>query len=389
MADDAFAALARASRAGVPAVMVTVASVTGSAPRAPGARMTVTRDGSFGTVGGGRLEFDAIAFARASLGSGGARAQLRRYALGASLGQCCGGAVELVFETVPPRGQWLNPVLRHDAADLPCVRIVPLAAASDIATEAGEHETRVFGALGADPLDEPVESIVGDALSGAASTSVHDLCLGARRIRCLVDPVRPTDWQIVVFGAGHVGAALVRALSGLACAIRWVDTRDDAFPAELPANVRCVCTDIPEAEVHAAGVATDFVVLTQSHALDQRLAEAILARGDFAYFGLIGSATKRRLFEHRLRARGAAPERLARMTCPIGVAGVSDKSPPAIALATAAQMMQAREVLRARGRVQGDVQGHAQGHERRPGGSVRPAHGDGAREFANREDAWQ
>ncbi len=80
--------------------------------------------------------------------------------------------------------------------------------------------------------------------------------------------------------------------------------------------------------------------MTHSHTLDQTLAERILRRADYAYFGLIGSHTKRKQFEHRLAARGIDPRQLARMVCPIGVPGIVDKSPETIAIAVAAQLLQ-------------------------------------------------
>ena len=104
-----------------------------------------------------------------------------------------------------------------------------------------------------------------------------------------------------------------------------------------------VCTDAPTAEVNAAAPGSYFLVMTHSHALDQELAEAILARSDFAYFGLIGSVSKRRAFEKRMKNRGVPPARFGAMTCPIGVPGISGKEPAAIAIAVAAEVLQARE----------------------------------------------
>ena len=68
-------------------------------PREVGAWMAVADGGVTGTVGGGHLEFDAIARARAALGGGGLEEEVR-YPLGPSLGQCCGGVVWLRFERV-------------------------------------------------------------------------------------------------------------------------------------------------------------------------------------------------------------------------------------------------------------------------------------------------
>lgn len=80
-------------------ILVTVARTSGSVPREVGAWMSVASDGVSGTVGGGHLEFDAIARARAAL-AGSELAVEVRYPLGPSLGQCCGGVVWLRFERV-------------------------------------------------------------------------------------------------------------------------------------------------------------------------------------------------------------------------------------------------------------------------------------------------
>ena len=119
-----------------------------------------------------------------------------------------------------------------------------------------------------------------------------------------LDPLRDPDIHIVLFGAGHVGRALVALLAGIPCHVTWVDERESEFPADVPANVSVVVTDMPESEVAAAPAGAYFLVMTHSHPLDQALAEAILRRGDFAYFGLIGSKSKRRRFERRMAARG-------------------------------------------------------------------------------------
>jgi xanthine dehydrogenase accessory factor len=95
--------------------------------------------------------------------------------------------------------------------------------------------------------------------------------------------------------------------------------------------------------VDSAAPGSYFLVMTHSHALDQELAESILARSDFAYFGLIGSLSKRRAFERRMENRGVPPARFRDMTCPIGVPGISGKEPAAIAIAVAAELLQARE----------------------------------------------
>jgi len=149
----------------------------------------------------------------------------------------------------------------------------------------------------------------------------------------------------VLFGAGHVGQALVRVLAYMPCTVSWADERDAQFPDNVPANVRVEPTDVPQAIVDEAPAGAFYLVMTHSHALDEQLCRHILRRGDFAYLGLIGSRTKRVKFERRLARRGVAPEALARMTCPIGVAGIHDKAPESIAIAVAAQLLQTRELI--------------------------------------------
>ena len=231
-------------------------------PRDNGTKMFVTASNVFGTIGGGHLEFKAIDIARNMILSSNARA-IHRFVLGATLGQCCGGVMNLAFEAV---------------AD---------------------------NSAGMEPITVPA-------------------------------PV----FHLVLFGAGHVGCAVVRILSELSCAIMWVDSREEQFPKDLPFNVQRVCTDEPTCEVDAAGAGSYFLVMTHSHALDQTLSERILKRSDFAYFGLIGSVTKRRQFERRLLGRGITPAQLASMHCPIGVAGIVGKEPATIAIAVAAEILQ-------------------------------------------------
>lgn len=155
---------------------------------------------------------------------------------------------------------------------------------------------------------------------------------------------RRLQWpELLLFGAGHVGTALVRALDGLPCRVTWVDTRDAQFPAYVPANTTIECTDTPEALIAAAPAGTSFLVMTHSHALDQLLSEQILKQPHAGWFGLIGSQTKRMQFEHRLRERGIASERIAAMVCPIGLPGISGKEPAVIAAAVTAQLLQVWE----------------------------------------------
>ncbi len=164
-------------------------------------------------------------------------------------------------------------------------------------------------------------------------------------------PAASPRFHLQLFGAGHVGRAIARALEPLDVSVNWIDEREDEFPAtffehggEWPAQIRRVCVDAVEAEVREAPPGAFFLVLTHRHDLDLRLTEAILKRGDFAFFGLIGSKTKRARFVHTLEARGVDAERIARMTCPIGLAGIEGKEPAVIAASVVAQLLAVRKL---------------------------------------------
>lgn len=331
-------ALVATTRGGRTAVLVTVASVKGSAPREPGARMLVADDAVTGTIGGGQLEYKAIAIARDVLASGSA-GDLRRFPLAASLGQCCGGVATLFFDPVAAGARWVDALAVRYRAGVACVVATPSRGAAQerrLVVDAGAIE----GSLGAEERDARASAIARRMLASGAPTGLASV---GDDDECLFDVVRPPALHIVLFGAGHVGRALVRTLAGCDGRIVWVDTRDDAFPATVPPNVECVGTDAPETEVAAAPAGAHFLVMTHSHPLDQALTEVILQRDDFAWFGLIGSVSKRRQFERRLRLLGVDPRRFVRMTCPIGIAGISSKEPAAIAIAVAAQVLQSRE----------------------------------------------
>jgi xanthine dehydrogenase accessory factor len=303
--------------ASAPAVLVTVAIVEGSGPREPGARMLVAASQLAGTVGGGHLELRAIAIGRAMLRDGRAR-HFERFALGPSLGQCCGGVVQLAFELVEPQQARMLAARRRDDS----WRLAALDGAPD-------------GAL----FDGAGRQLGGAAAPAFARTRGAHVMQEQDGRRWLVAPVLAPRAHLLLFGAGHVGAAVVRAMAHLPCTITWVDERDDMFPPDVPANVQVEATDAPEDLVAGAPAGASYLVMTHSHALDQRLAEAILARGDVGWFGLIGSKTKRKQFEHRLRARGADPARIEAMACPIGLAGISSKQPAVIAASVSAQLL--------------------------------------------------
>lgn len=330
------------------AVLITVAETRGSTPRETGAKMLVTPNAVSGTIGGGNLEYRAIEFARERLSRDTAetnRCELRRFPLGPALGQCCGGVAILHFEHLTqPIAPWAARLSelrrRHEAAVL-----VGRAEGDAGADKLVVTEQSRWGGLDDPALERAAARIARSLLQnrgGVGLTRPEAAPGGGEEGPLLLfEPLRPGDFRIVLFGAGHVGRALIRILGDLPCVVTWIDSREDQFPEHSPGNVTVSVREAPDLEVASAPKGSYFLIMTHSHPLDQNICEQVLRRGDFHYCGLIGSRSKRHKFEKRLLARGVEPGALAKLTCPIGVEGIEGKQPAEIAVAVAAQLLQA------------------------------------------------
>jgi len=282
---------------------VVIAQVRGSAPREVGAAMLVWPGGQSGTIGGGTLEYQATAAALAMLADGKA-ARLSQHALGPDLGQCCGGAVHLLTEIYDD------------------VRLSTCEGQEVIARPV------VAGAA----MTLPVQRLLNDA-RGQGQRPAPQLVAG-----WMIEPVARASHPVWIWGAGHVGRALVGALSSLPdLAITWVDTGPERFPHTVASGVTTLPAAAPARLVPHAPRAAHHLVLTYSHALDLDLCHRLLGHG-FASAGLIGSATKWARFRSRLGALGHAPAQIARIRCPIGDPALG-KHPQAIAIGVAASLL--------------------------------------------------
>jgi xanthine dehydrogenase accessory factor len=206
---------------------------------------------------------------------------------------------------------------------------------------------RIFDTIGGGHLEFKAMEIARDMLaSGSQHTRLERFSLGASLGQCcggvnvlLFEPMGQPQAHIAVFGAGHVGRALVPLLASLPCRVRWIDSREAEFPAHLPEGVTQVLTEDVIEEVDNLPAGSYCIVMTHNHQLDLELAAAVLKRGDFGYFGLIGSKTKRVKFEHRLRDRGFDAAALQRMRCPMGLTEVKGKLPMEIAVSIAGEVI--------------------------------------------------
>ncbi len=245
-------------------VMVTVTKAEGSTPREKGAQMLVTTRGYHGTIGGGTLEWLAMAEAQTLLGKPKSIRTLTK-SLGPDLGQCCGGRMTLRLES-------------FTSADI---------------VEVEQHAT-----------------------------------------------VNEEPTHLNLWGAGHVGRALVMALAPLPFKITWWDIRNNAFPTVVLDHVTC-----------RLGAPQDMqpglvLVMTHSHALDFDIVDFALRQAHFPQVGLIGSGTKATRFCKRLLEAGHETDALNRLTCPIGSKTIRSKLPAAIAASVAVQLLQWQEMLK-------------------------------------------
>ncbi|MEM7278687.1 MAG: xanthine dehydrogenase accessory protein XdhC [Pseudomonadota bacterium] len=322
--------LARITLAGDSAVIVTVAGIRGSAPRECGAKMLVTKSETFGTIGGGQLEHECTRLAVGMLGAGQSLS-VRKFSLGSSMGQCCGGVVDILFEPVDASARiWISQLQSLQDKQEPAI----------VATRTGERWAKFILAASTTrtPAGLPVKVFERARL-------LVDAQLGAEQFdEYFLEPVVPTDFNLLVFGAGHVGAAVVRALSAIDCNIRWVDSRAQMF-RKVPAGVQNVVTSEFASEVKGAPSGSFYLIMTHSHALDFEICDQVLRRGDAEYCGLIGSVSKRRRFEKSYKQQGMTDAQLKSLTCPIGVHGISSKKPAELAAAVTAELLQVRERL--------------------------------------------
>ncbi len=277
---------------------VVIAEVAGSSPREVGAAMLVWQgpDGTrqSGTIGGGALEYQAAAKAFGRQG-------LTRHALGPELGQCCGGAVTLLTEL-------------YDADAV-------------LALEGQEVIARGPGAC---PL---VVSRLIDRARARGESPAPQLLQG-----WLVEPVAHATQPLWIWGAGHVGRAVVGVLCDLPeFAITWVDTAETRFPQGIPPGVCRLPAVQPERAMPHAPDDAAHLILTYSHELDLALCHAALMHG-FRFCGLIGSDTKWARFRSRLKALGHLDAQINRICCPIGQKSLG-KHPQAIAIGVASQIM--------------------------------------------------
>lgn len=194
-----------------------------------------------------------------------------------------------------------------------------------------------------DSLDIPLGPEIGQCCGGRVDVALKRVTAGeAQRLKVKLEAEMTARPHVYLFGSGHVGHALARALSALPLKVHVVDTRPDEL-TNLPDNVQTHAVAMPEAVVRSAPNGSAFVILTHDHALDFLIAAEALQRADAPYIGMVGSKTKKARFRSWYLGEGYPAAPLDRLVLPIGGKafphGLGDKRPEVIAALAAAEIL--------------------------------------------------
>lgn len=313
------------------AVRVSVIKAEGSAPCRVGSAMTITESGFSGTIGGGALEMAALEAARKNLCDASEtleehwQRKERDFPLGPALGQCCGGRVRLLFERLT---------------------VAEAGAISVMVKTQSEQDILLRPLSGGHPMEQSGErTVISSEWPSSVQTVVQEIHAGTRpRTAMLVDdwfvePLGQCHEVLFLYGAGHVGRAVVHAFNGLPFEIFWVDTVSERYPQSIPKDVNQLISKNPADAVQYAPSGSWHVVMTFSHAIDFEVCQAVLERGDFAYAGVIASKTKRTRFLRKLHKAGFPEALVSRLHAPIGLGQLDGKEPAEIAISLAADLL--------------------------------------------------
>ncbi|MCY4303190.1 MAG: xanthine dehydrogenase accessory protein XdhC [Aestuariivita sp.] len=264
-------------------VRIVVVAQKGSTPRNIGTSMLVWKHGQAGTIGGGALEYDAVRAAQNQI-TNNIPTRLVHQALGPNLGQCCGGHVSLLSEL-------------FDSRSLPHL-VNNFFARSTLGTN-----TKMPAAV------TKYISVTQNSMKKLQPALIENW---------MIESTQQPAQLIWVWGAGHVGRALVNSLEPLpGIEITWVDTETSRFPQNTSSSITMLPQQNPASLCAHVPLNAQHFILTYSHKIDLDICDGLLKRG-FAYAGLIGSATKWSRFHKRLIAIGHKPKNITRINCPIG-----------------------------------------------------------------------
>ena len=292
--------------------LISVVAVAGSTPREVGATIVIRGNGMFhGTIGGGNMENSSINNALGMLAEKKVKHQLNKHLLGPDMGQCCGGSVSVLIEVFTP----------CDIDDVE--QFAVLEAAREFHTQVKISDAGLHRKV----IEPATKQKLGLSLKGE-----------------LLEHFGETNIPVYIFGAGHVGKALMLQMASLPFDVTWVDNRKKEFPKHAPANFRMCHFEKPEKALHDAPKNAQILILTHDHDLDFDIALTALSLRKFAYVGMIGSKTKGARFRSKFKKAGLTIPEISQLTSPIGIEGIKSKKPAAIAVSVVADFLTRLEI---------------------------------------------
>lgn len=249
------------------------------------------------------------------------------------------------------KDNWIQILAELERKGEPCVMVTVVEHKGSTPRDSGTKmlvtEQGCYATIGGGHLEYKALKLAREMLlGGEQQIKIERFNLGASLGQCcggmasiMLEPVVRARHHLVLFGAGHVAKALVHILATLPFRITWIDERESEFPPELPSGVTRVVSDDPVGEIAEQPAGCFYLVMTHNHQLDLELCAKILKRQDARYFGVIGSQTKRKRFDYKLKERGFSEDSLSQMICPIGLSEVSGKHPAEIAVSVAGELI--------------------------------------------------
>jgi xanthine dehydrogenase accessory factor len=330
-------------------VLLTIISTKGSTPCSNGDKIVFSgAESVFGSIGGGNLEFKALSFAEELLSLNSNGTYLKKYPLGASLGQCCGGYVNVMFESFiqsDATNSWIETVsnLLQDNEDFIVATIIDSNSEIEFSSKKFVY---LDGTLSPNIDDKKISSLITKSakdlllLSDSPTIVQFENQSGALTEVCFEKVLTSEVQPVVVFGAGHISRALMPILINLPIKIYWVDDRAEQFDKYQgdTSQIDIICDDFVQS-IPDLPDSSYCLVITYSHQIDFEICEKMITQNNFSYLGMIGSEIKGKKFRDRFHQKNFSEEVINKFICPIGDKQKFLKSPAAIAVTIAMDLI--------------------------------------------------
>ncbi|MDB9937571.1 XdhC family protein [Candidatus Thioglobus sp.] len=330
-------------------VLLTIISTKGSTPCSKGDKIVFSgAESVFGSIGGGNLEFKALSFAEELLSLNSNGTYLKKYPLGASLGQCCGGYVNVMFESFiqsDETNSWIETVsnLLQDNEDFIVATIVDSNSEIEFSSKKFVY---LDGNLSPNIDDKKISSFITKSakdlllLTDSPTIVQFENQSGALTEVCFEKVLTSEVQPVVIFGAGHISRALMPILINLPIKIYWVDDRAEQFDKYQgdTSQIDIICDDFVQS-IPDLPDSSYCLVITYSHQIDFEICEKMITQNNFSYLGMIGSEIKGKKFRDRFHQKNFSEEVINKFICPIGDKQKFLKSPAAIAVTIAMDLI--------------------------------------------------